>query len=280
VAARVVARVTGPRRIVSLVPSDTYTLARLGLGERLVGRTEYCVAPRQILGVPTIGGTKNADVDAILALEPELVVANQEENRRADIERLEAAGVKVFLSFPCTVAEGLAHVRALAALFPELELEPLLEEAEARLARHAAAERGDGLPTFFPIWMDPLMTANSGAFLSDVLELSGGRDVFPDRARRYPLRADLGLRPAVSAPGRDTRYPRVTLDEVDARRPRLVLLPDEPHEFSPSDAAVFEALACRPEVRFVDGKAFMWYGLRALEALDEVAALIEAVRST
>jgi hypothetical protein len=82
----------------------------------------------------------------------------------------------------------------------------------------------------------------------------------------------------VPAPGRDTRYPRVTLEEVDARRPRLVLLPDEPHPFSASDAAVFEGLSCRPEVRFVDGKAFMWYGLRALEALDDVAALLEAFR--
>lgn len=263
-----------PQRIVSLVPSDTYSLAWLGLGDRIVARTEYCVAPAAILPIQTVGGTKNADVDAILALRPDLVVANQEENRKVDIERLQAAGVPLLLSFPQTVAEGLAHVQRLAALFPSVDRRIELADLEARLARHAAADRAAAIDTFMPIWMDPLMTANEGTFLSDVLELCGGRNVFAGRARRYPLRADLGLREPVGAEGRDTRYPRVTLEEVDARRPRLVLLPDEPHEFTRADAAVFEALACKPRVRFVDGKAFMWYGVRALERLDEVAALV------
>lgn len=267
-----------PRRIVSLVPSDTYTLARLGLGERLVARTEYCVAPAEIAHVPTVGGTKNADVEKILALEPDLVVANREENRRVDIEQLQAAGVRVFLSFPQTVSDGLDHVVRLTELFPEIEAAGLLAEARARLERHARAERSGEVATFVPIWMDPLMTANGETFLSDALELVGGRNVFGDRERRYPLRADLGLRAPVPAPGRDTRYPRVTLEEVNARAPRLVLLPDEPHEFTASDAAVFEALECRPAVRFVDGKALMWYGLRALEALDSLATLLDDVR--
>ena len=99
------------------------------------------------------------------------------------------------------------------------------------------------------------------------------RNIFAGRERRYPLAADLGLREAVAPEGRDTRYPRITLEELEARRPALVLLPDEPHEFTAADAAVFEALPCRPRVRFVDGKAFMWHGWRALEELDRVAAL-------
>ncbi|MBM4357624.1 MAG: ABC transporter substrate-binding protein [Deltaproteobacteria bacterium] len=265
-----------PRRIVSLVPSDTYTLARLGVLDRLVGRTDYCVAPREVALVPSFGGTKNVDVEAIVACRPDLVVANQEENRKHDIERLLQAGVPVLVSFPCTVREGLLHVERLAALFPSVAPNEAIAVWRCRLEVHEHAVRANPVPTFMPIWMDPLMTANSGAFLSDVIELCGGRNVFADRERRYPLRADLGLREAVPAPGRDTRYPRIALDEVEARRPMLVLLPDEPHEFKPEDANVFASLPCRPAVRFVDGKAFMWYGWRSLEALDETARLFAA----
>jgi ABC-type Fe3+-hydroxamate transport system substrate-binding protein len=272
------ASMTEPRRIVSLVPSDTYTLARLGAGDRLVGRTEYCIAPDEVLRVPTVGGTKSADVDAIVALAPDLVIANQEENRKIDLERLDQAGVPVLLSFPCTVGEGLEHAERLAALFPSLDNGACLADARAAYERWARAARR-AVPVFVPIWMDPLMTANGEAFLSDVVELCGGRNVFADRERRYPLAADLGRRRAVAAGERDTRYPRVTLAEVDARRPELVLLPDEPHEFTAADAAVFEALPCAPRVRFIDGKSLMWYGLRALEDLDRVAAWIAAASS-
>jgi ABC-type Fe3+-hydroxamate transport system substrate-binding protein len=263
-----------PRRIVSLVPSDTYTLAKLGVGERLVGRTEYCIAPAEVVAsIPTVGGTKNADVAAIVALEPDLVVANREENRKIDIERLEQAGLRVLLSFPTTVREGLDHTASLATLFPSVDNRAVLAEAEVTWRRHA--QRGaEPVAVFVPIWMDPLMTANEDTFISDLVELVGGRNVFADRARRYPLGADLGRRPPVPPGERDTRYPRVTLDEVIARAPRLILLPDEPHPFGEADAAVFRALPIRAHVRFCDGKDLMWYGLRALEGLDRLAAVL------
>ena len=129
--------------------------------------------------------------------------------------------------------------------------------------------------------MDPLMTIHGDTFISDVVELVGGRNVFSDRQRRYPLGADLGRREPVEKPGRDTRYPRVTLEEVTARRPHLVLLPDEPHEFTERDAAVFRALdipAAPAGVRFCDGKDLMWYGLRALEGLERLAGLMDEIR--
>jgi ABC-type Fe3+-hydroxamate transport system substrate-binding protein len=265
-----------PRRIVSLVPSDTYTLARLGVGDRLVGRTEYCIAPADLVAaVPAVGGTKSADVDAIVALEPDLVVMNQEENRRIDVERLEDAGVRVLVSFPKTVEEGLEHAEGLARLFPSVDNRARLGDARAVHARHARRQARP-VPAFVPIWMDPLMTVHAGTFISDVVELVGGRNVFSDRERRYPLGADLGRRPAVDPGERDTRYPRVTLAEVTARAPELVLLPDEPHPFSEADAAVFRALPTAARVCFCDGKDLMWYGLRALEGLDRLAALVAA----
>lgn len=267
-----------PMRIVSLVPSDTYNLFALGAGERVVGRTIYCVEPSGVEPIETVGGTKNADVERIVALAPDVVLANQEENRRVDVERLEAAGLRVLVSFPRTVVAGLEHAAALAALFPSLDGEAVLLEARAHYARLSTATAAP-VPTFIPIWMDPLMTVHADTFISDVVELCGGRNVFSDRRRRYPLAADLGRREAVAKPGRDDRYPRVTMEEVQARAPKLVLLPDEPHDFSEADAEIFRA-ALGPETQVVrcNGRDLMWYGLRSLEGLTTVADHIAAAK--
>jgi len=268
---------TPARRIVSLVPSDTYSLARLGAGERLVGRTEYCIEPvAAVGGVPTVGGTKSVDVEAVLDLRPDLVVANQEENRRIDIERLEQAGVPVFVVFPKTVAEGLDVAWRLAGLLRSGE--EALEQSVADLDRWSRRVV-EPVPCFVPIWMDPLMTVHGDTFISDVLELVGGRNVFSDRPRRYPLAADLGRREATAAGERDTRYPRVTRQEVVARAPSLILLPDEPHEFTEQDAELFRSLPIDAAVRFCDGKDLMWYGLRALEGLERLARKLDERRA-
>src|ERR671924_1695021 len=98
-----------PQRIVSLVPSLTEALFAFGLGSHIVGITDYCVEPQsQVRSTPTIGGTKNPDVQAILRLAPDLVVANVEENRRADVEFLQAQGMPVFICFPQTVSDAIA----------------------------------------------------------------------------------------------------------------------------------------------------------------------------
>ncbi|WP_437606973.1 helical backbone metal receptor [Sorangium sp. So ce834] len=299
---------TPPRRIVSLVPSDTYSLVRLGAQGRLVGRTRYCVAPAgDVEGIELVGGTKDADVDRIVALEPDVVVANQEENSKRDIERLDAAGLRVLVSFPRRVADGVAHLARLARLLghgakaapaapPEggapapLEPPPAAREQVAAAYRaHAAAEalRGERPPlrAFVPIWMDPLMTVHGDTFISDMLSLAGAQNVFADRPRRYPLAADLGKAPPLPperVQGRDDRYPRVTLDEVVARAPELVLLPDEPHAFTDADAEIFRSLdipaARRGRVIRCDGKDLMWYGARALEGLNRLRQIIDAAR--
>ena len=106
-----------PQRIVSLVPSLTEALFALGLGDRVVGLTEWCVHPAaEVVRVPKIGGTKTPDLDAIHALAPDLVIANQEENRKRDIEKLEQAGLRVWVTYPCTVREGAELLAELAEL--------------------------------------------------------------------------------------------------------------------------------------------------------------------
>lgn len=270
-----------PQRVVSLVPSDTFSVQALGCAASLVGRTDYCDAP----DVPSVGGTKNPRVADIVALEPDLVIANQEENTKKDLEALAFQGIKVLVCFPKRAADGLAHLARLARVF-HVEAQPavrdLLKRGYAALsAAEKARESLTPLRTFTPIWMKPLMTIHGATFISDMMDLAGAQNVFADRERRYPLAAELGTArplPEAELAGRDVRYPRVTLDEVVARSPELVLLPDEPHPFSEEDAQVFRALAHKPHVVQMSGKDLCWYGAWEVEALPRLRALIEAQR--
>lgn len=279
-----------PKRVVSLVPSDTYSIAALGCGGALVGRTDYCEEPAELMAkLPSVGGTKNPDVDAICALSPDLVIANQEENTKKDLEALATRGVKVYVCFPKRAADGLAHLARLARIF-HVERTPdvrallkqgydVIREAEEARARLVP------LRTFCPIWMDPLMTIHGETFISDMLDLCGAQNVFADRQRRYPLAADLGKAPPLPADrtaGRDTRYPRVTLDEVVSQAPELVLLPDEPHPFTEEDAQVFRDLAIpaasRGAVVRTGGKDLCWYGAQTIVGLPRLRALVDRFR--
>jgi ABC-type Fe3+-hydroxamate transport system substrate-binding protein len=275
-----------PRRIVSLVPSDTYSLVALGVAERIVGRTRYCVEPAGVVsGIEALGGTKNPDVEAIIQRFPDLVVANQEENTQRDLERIAQAGIAVYVSFPKRVWEGLAHLARLAQLLDvadDAAVKDLLRGHYDTLQRAEAWRRGiTPVRAFCPIWMEPLMTVNADTFMSDALDLAGAENVFAARQRRYPLAADLGRGKPLSAEetaGRDTRYPRVTWEEIVERAPELVVLPDEPHEFSEADAERFSALdvpaAKRGAIVFANGKDFSWYGARGLEGIERVRALV------
>jgi ABC-type Fe3+-hydroxamate transport system substrate-binding protein len=251
-----------PRRIVSLVPSDTYSVIALGARDRLVGRTRYC---EDVAGVPEIGGTKDVDVDAVLALGPDLVIANQEENARKPLEAI-AARARVLVSLPRRVDQGLAHLARLARILGA-DAAALIARAYALPPAPPATRRA-----FVPIWMDPLMTLNADTFGSDVLARAGVGNAFGDRLRLYPLAADLGKTAPADANGRDVRYPRVTLDEVRARAPALVVLPDEPYAFTDADEAVLrEALPAARVVR-VSGKDLFWYGAWSIDAVDRLAA--------
>jgi ABC-type Fe3+-hydroxamate transport system substrate-binding protein len=199
--------------------------------------------------------------------------------------------VKIYVGFPKRASDGLAHLARVARIL-HVEREPSVRELLKRgyeVIREAEEARARIAPlrTFCPIWMDPLMTIHGETFISDMLDLAGAQNVFVDRQRRYPLAADLGkakpLSPDKTA-GRDTRYPRVTLDEVVERAPELVLLPDEPHPFTEKDAEVFRALAIpaasRNAVVRTGGKDLCWYGAQTIEGLPRLRALVDRFRAS
>jgi ABC-type Fe3+-hydroxamate transport system substrate-binding protein len=260
-----------PARIVSLVPSDTFNVSALGL--TVVGRTRYCEAPAAI---PIVGGTKDVDVEAVIALQPDLILANQEENSRVHLERLAQGGWPVLISFPRTVAEGLAHLARLARVLAVDARALLARGLKAQHDAEVALRTARALPTFVPIWMEPLMTVNGQTFMSDALRLGGALNVFADRQRRFPLSADLGQAIPTAAGTRDTRYPRVTLGEVVERKPELILLPDEPHPFSEQDAEVFRKIS--QKVVLCGGRDLSWYGAQSVEGIPRLRALIDSLR--
>jgi ABC-type Fe3+-hydroxamate transport system substrate-binding protein len=274
-----------PQRIVSLVPSLTEVLFAFGLEQHIVGITDYCMEPQpQVRAKVSIGGTKNPDVEAILQLAPDLVVANVEENRREDIEFLQSQRISVFICFPQTVVEAMATLRALAqATRAESQGSPVLARINAAYQETKALTTGRRkVRLFCPIWKHPWMTIKQNTFIHDMLESCGGANIFAERERRFPLAADLGQQPeweATRTTGRDRRYPRVSLDEMAGLMPEVILLPDEPYRFSEADYADFAEFPWVPAVHngrihVIDGKIVCWYWSRMDESLETLRQLL------
>lgn len=280
------------RRVVSLVPSVTESLFDLGLGSCVVGITDYCAHPADRLsGLPRIGGTKNVCASDIIALKPDLVIANQEENTRRDVEALQLAGLNVWVTFPTTVRGAIDVLWEIVRRFNTPQQGNRLIALE-KVYEWASAAAANAAPTrvFCPTWREPaagspdwFMTINGGTYVSDLIRVCGGANVFDERGRRYPLAADLdpARPPRPADAGADIRYPRVTLDEILASRPDVILLPSEPFAFSQADADYWMQFADLPaaqnnRIHLVDGSLLTWHGTRLAKALQELPVLLAA----
>ncbi|MEK9164261.1 MAG: helical backbone metal receptor [Chloroflexota bacterium] len=284
-----------PHRLVSLVPSVTESLFDLGLGGRVVGITDYCVHPADKLArLPRMGGTKNARVADVIALQPDLVIANREENTRADVEALQAAGLEVWVTHPETVRDAIDLLWEIVRRFDvskQGQRIAALETAyEWTVAASTSAEPAPGV--FCPIWREPAegmadwwMTINRDTYVSDLIAVCGGRNVFAGRDRRYPLAADLDAgQPPRAESDRDRRYPRVTLAEILDSRPDVILLPGEPFPFGQAEAdfwGQYPALMAvqKGRIHLVDGSLLTWHGTRLARALQELPALLQNISS-
>jgi ABC-type Fe3+-hydroxamate transport system substrate-binding protein len=223
-----------PLRVVSLVPSVTETLLAWGITP--VACTRFCEQP----DLPHVGGTKDPDVAAIVELRPDLVVLCVEENRREDAEALTDAGVRT----ASLAIDGLADVgpalRMLAAL---VGAEPPPGELDALDALGAADVPAPHRRAFVPIWKRPWMTLSAGTYGSSLLAALGVANVFADAGDRYPT---------------------VTLEEVRAHRPDVVLAPSEPYPFAERHVPLFADVA---PVVLVDGQDLFWWGSRTPAAM-------------
>jgi len=223
------------RRVVSLVPSLTESIAATAPG-LLAGATDWCTHPAD-LDVPRVGGTKNPRVADVLDLQPDVVIANDEENRVADLDALRDAGAAVWVTAPTTVAEALTSLDRMLTLACRLDRPEWLDDAAAAWAEPPAATTRNAL---IPIWRRPWMALGRDTFAGDVLAYLGVANVLRDHAERYP-RFDLGALPPYD----------------------LVVLPDEPYAFGPDDGP--EAFA-GTESRCVSGRHLTWYGPSLAEA--------------
>jgi ABC-type Fe3+-hydroxamate transport system substrate-binding protein len=264
----------------------TESLFDLALGDRLIAVTDYCVRPTEAVAwLPRIGGTKNPNVQRIIEMQPDLVIANQEENREADVLALKAAQIPVWVTFPRTVADAFNLLWNIMHVFDEPVMVPRVRLIEQTMdwVWRTSEKRLEAQPTrvFVPIWLDPLMTFNEDTYASDLLRICGVINVFSTRERRYPLKADLGKSPAhtdTRLAGRDTRYPRVTLEEVVLAQPDILLLPSEPFAFSEAHGPVFSKLdipaARNNRIILVDGSLLTWHGTRIAHALNTLPDLL------
>lgn len=245
-------------RIVSLCPSLTELVFDLGLGEELVGITRYCVHPAEALArIETVGGTKDPDVERIVALAPDVVLMNAEENRREDHEALLEAGVHVQASLPKDVADTARMVRDIGAELERVEqAERIALDIERRAARVRAAARVRRPISFaYLIWRKPWMSVNRDTFAHALLELAGGRNVFGERTERYP---------------------EITPDELARLAPDLVLLSTEPFAFERQHIDELARLTGLPTARFLiaDGEYLSWHGSRTPDGIDYAESLL------
>jgi ABC-type Fe3+-hydroxamate transport system substrate-binding protein len=250
-------------RIVSLCPSLTELVFDLGRGADLVGITEYCVHPSDgVAKIEKVGGTKTPDVARIVELQPDVVLMNEEENRRPDAVALEKAGVRCHVSMPRDSNETAAMVRSIgAALDRATEAERIARDVETRTARvveHARGAREVGFA--YLIWRKPWMTVNADTFASALLTQAGGRNVFASRRERYPS---------------------IDLAELARAAPELVLLCTEPFPFSDKHVEELCAGTGFERDRFVvaDGEYLSWHGSRTPAGIDYAARLVESARA-
>lgn len=247
-------------RIVSLCPSLTELVFDLGCGESLVGITDYCIHPADRVGaVEKVGGTKNPLVGRIAELAPDVVLFNQEENRREDAEALDAAGVNCLTTFPrdCEGTAEMVEIIGAALNAPE-EASRIAADIRARASRVVAAAQGRTPVTWaYLIWRKPWMSVNADTFTDALLRQAGGVNVFADN---------------------ETRYPAITIEQLVEANPQRVLLCSEPFPFKEkhidelTEATGFE----RERFAIVDGEYLSWHGSRTPDGIDYAERLIAA----
>jgi ABC-type Fe3+-hydroxamate transport system substrate-binding protein len=229
-------------RAVSLVPSLTETLFALGAGDDVVGITDWCIFPADLM-LPRVGGTKTPNIEAIRALRPDVVYVNIEENLKRHADEI-ARFARVVTTEPKTVDDVRALFVTLGAIH-QRDATALIDSLQREL--DAMKKEGCAFTFAVPIWKKPWMWCGGDTYVSHLVEAAGGTNV-------------LGAR---------ERYPSIELHEVLALAPDVIFLPDEPYAFSEDDARAIDAKVIGP----FPGHLFTWHGVRTIEGLRFLSSL-------
>ncbi len=237
-----------PKRIVSLVPSQTELLFDLGLSDEVVGITNFCVHPlEEFLQKVRVGGTKSPEISKIRDLKPDLVIANKEENNREDVEAI-TAFCPVWTSNIGNLDDALRMIEQLASIVGRADV-------GARMSR-TIQSRFDGIKlqpsksVVYLIWKKPYMAAGNDTFIHHMLEKASWTNLV-----------------------QENRYPEVSEDQLIKLSPDLVLLSSEPYPFKEKDVRELSSKLPKTRVILVDGELFSWYGSRLVKTPDYINGL-------
>ena len=231
-----------PKRMVSLVPSQTELLFDLGLDEEIVGVTRFCIHPAEKISQKTrIGGTKDFDLEKIMALKPDLIIGNKEENYIEGIEELKRH-FPVWMSDIFSLDDAYNMMRDMGEMTSkQAEAEVIIVEIKARLSQPSLATRPSPLLSCaYFIWRKPYMVAAGGTFIDHMMGVLGVRNAFAELER----------------------YPEVRAEQIAGQHPDLIFLSSEPYAFRERHVAEFRTLCPDAKVIIVDGELFSWYGSR------------------
>ncbi len=236
-----------PRRIVSLVPSQTELLVDLGLREQIVGVTKFCVHPKDLRKQKkVVGGTKKVHYDRVSDLDPDIILCNKEENTEEMVAELEKIA-PVHVSDVKTIDDSLQLILQYGHIFgvteKALEIATQIDTLRKEFQKEMQ-EIPERRAAYF-IWKDPWMVAGKDTFIDHLLELNRFKNVFLEE---------------------DSRYPEIELECLEQKKVELVLLSTEPFPFRDSDKDLLKKKVRKASVQIVDGEYFSWYGSRLLAA--------------
>ena len=229
-------------KIVSLVPSLTELLFDLGVEDQIIGRTRFCIHPKnKVNDIEIIGGTKNPKLDKIIELQPDLIVANKEENRKADIEILEKYS-KVHLTEISSIQDALLEISSLGELLKlNDKANTLISDIDRLISEKPDQSK---LSVCYFIWKEPWMTVGQDTYIHDVLKEYDLINIFQEK----------------------NRYPKTTLEAVKQKDPDLILLSSEPYPFKEKHLKEIKKRIPTANVELVNGEWFSWYGSRMTKA--------------
>ncbi len=240
-----------PQRIISLVPSQTELLYDLGLGERVVGITKFCVHPETWFNSKhRVGGTKKVDMEKVRALKPDLIIGNKEENERKDIQALEQE-FPVWMSDVRDLNGALDMISAMGEITGTKEKANEIRNGITQAFGELKPMEEPSTVAYF-IWREPYMVAGHATFVNDMLLRLGLINVFDEG---------------------DARYPEITSKELEDASPEVILLSSEPYPFKQKHIEEFKEICPDARVELVDGEFFSWYGSRLLKAPAYFASL-------